>query len=110
MASCCGVIRAPLAYIIRKSITVQTYGEYPTYANPDNEMITRMLHLRPDKNKLLLEKDVQRAQVCTAENKIDNRTVYDTLDQICKDTDLYPNVMQHKPKRDDRGALSTPGG
>ena len=24
------VIKAPLAYIIRKTITVQTYGDYPT--------------------------------------------------------------------------------
>ena len=47
-----------LTYIIRKSITVQTYGKYPMYATPDDEMITKMLHLPPDKNKLLSEKDV----------------------------------------------------
>ena len=44
------VMRAPLAYIIRKTILVQTYGEYPKYVTPDDEMITRMLHLPPDKN------------------------------------------------------------
>ena len=41
----CGVIQAPLAYIIRKTITVQTHGDYPMYATPDDEMIARMLHL-----------------------------------------------------------------
>ena len=40
-----GVVRAPLAYIIRKTISVQTYGDYPTSATSDNEMIARMLHL-----------------------------------------------------------------
>ena len=100
-----GVVRAPLAYIIRKTITVQTYDEYPMYATPDDEMITRILLLPLDKNKLLPEKDVQRAQVYSTEYKIDNRMVYDVLDQICKDTDLYPYVKQHKPKRDGRGAF-----
>ena len=87
-------------------------GDYPSYVTPDNKMITRMLHLPPDKNKLLLEKDIQRVQVHMAEWVIDNRMVYDILDQICKDTDLYPYVKQHKPKRYSRGAFipSTPGG
>ena len=49
------VIRAPLTYIIEKTILVQTYGDYLNYATPDNEMIARMLHLPPEKNKLLLE-------------------------------------------------------
>ena len=31
--------------------------------------------------------------------------VYDILDQICKDTDLYPYVKQHKSKRDSKGAF-----
>ena len=31
--------------------------------------------------------------------------VYDVLDQICKDTDLYPYVKQHKSKRDVREAF-----
>ena len=51
LRSHCGV-RAPLAYNIRKIIIVQTYGDYLMYATPDDEMITRMLHLPPDKNKL----------------------------------------------------------
>ena len=38
-----------------------------------------------------------------AEYEIDNRMVYDVLDQTCKDTDLHSYVKQHKPKRDDRG-------
>ena len=40
-----GVMRVPLAYIIRKTIQFQTFGEYPKYVTPDYEMITRMLHL-----------------------------------------------------------------
>ena len=35
------------------------------------------------------------------EYKIDNRMVYDVLDQICKD----PYVKQHKSKRDGSGAF-----
>ena len=31
--------------------------------------------------------------------------VYDLLDKICIDTDLYPYVKQHKSKRDGRGAF-----
>ena len=42
LRSCHGVIRAPLADIIRKAIIVQNYGDYPTYATHDNEMITRI--------------------------------------------------------------------
>ena len=48
----CDVMKAPLAYITRKTITVHTYEDYPRYATPDNKMIARMLHLPPDKNKL----------------------------------------------------------
>ena len=96
LRSCHRVVKTPLACIISKSITVQTYGEYPMYATPDNQMINRMLHLPPDKNRLLLEKDVQKAQDCTTEYKIDNRTVYDV-----KGSDL--KVKQHKSKRDSRG-------
>ena len=71
------------------------------------QLIPRMLHLPPDKNKLLSENDVQRVQVHTTEYEINNRTVYDNLDQICKDTDSYPYVKQHKPKRDGRGVFYT---
>ena len=75
-------------------------------------MIARMLHLPPDNNKLLLEKDAHRVQDHTAEYTIDNRMVYDNLDQICKDTDWYSYIKQHKPKWDGRGHFmpSTPGG
>ena len=31
-----GVIRVPLAYIIRKTTIVQTYGDYQAYATSDN--------------------------------------------------------------------------
>ena len=105
LRSCQGVMRAPLAYIIRKTILVQTYDEYPKYATPDDEMIARMLHLPPDKNKLLQEQDSQTAKACTAEYKIDNRSVNYILDQNCKDTDLYPHNKQHKSKRNSRGTF-----
>ena len=36
-----GVGRVPLAYIIRRSIIVQTYGDYSKYKNPDYDIITR---------------------------------------------------------------------
>ena len=32
----------------------------------------------------------------TVKYKIDNKTVYDILDQICKDTDLYPYIKQNR--------------
>ena len=82
------------------------------YATSEDEMITRMLHLPPDKNKLLLESSADRVKDHTAEYIIDNRMVYDILDQICKDTDLIQDVKQQKPTRDGRMAYmpSTPGG
>ena len=100
-----GVIRAPLVYIIRKTIKVQTYGNYPLYATSDDKMMTKMLHLPADKNKIYNKQSVQSVTQCRPEYKIDNRTVYDILNQICMDTDLYPYVKQHKSKRDGRGAF-----
>ena len=41
----------------------------------------------------------------TAECKIDSRSDYDILDQICKETDLYPYVKQHKSKKNGRGTF-----
>ena len=40
--SCHGVVRAPVAYIIRKTIIVQAYSDYPMYVTPDDKMITKM--------------------------------------------------------------------
>ena len=54
LRSCCGVVRAPLSNISKKTIIVQTYDNYSLYATSDDEMISRMLHLPSDKNKLLL--------------------------------------------------------
>ena len=68
-------------------------------------MIARMLHLPPEKNKLHNEQSAQSVKKHTAEYKIDNRSVYNILDQICKGTDLYPYVKQNKFKRDNRGAF-----
>ena len=112
LRSCQGAVRAPLVYIIRMTILVQTYGDYPEYATPDDEMITRMLHLPPDENKLLLEQDAQSTRACTAEYEIDNRSVYDILGQICKDTDLYPYIKSISPRGMVEGHFMTsiPGG
>ena len=93
----------PLAYVIRKTILIQTYGEYPKYMTPDDEMIARVLHLLPDKKRTLLDSDVQSTKAHTAEYMINNKSVYDILDHICKDTDLYPYVKQHKSTRDGQG-------
>ena len=77
---CCGIMRAPLANIIRKTILVETYGDYSQYATPYNITIARMFHFPPDNNKLLPEKDVQTVWAHTAEYKIDKKIIYDILD------------------------------
>ena len=41
------------------------------------------------------------------EYNIDNRSVYDILDQISDNTDLYSYVKKHKSKRDGRGVFYT---
>ena len=69
-------------------------------------MIARMLHLPQDKNKLHNEQSAQSVSEYTAEYEVDNRSVYDILDQICKDTELYPYVKQHKSKRNRREAYN----
>ena len=43
----CGVVWAPMAYIIWKALTVQTYGDYPKH--------TWRLHLLSEKKKNLHE-------------------------------------------------------
>ena len=58
-----------------------------------------------DKNMVQNEQGAQSVTEHATEYKIDNRTVYNILDQICKDTDLYPYVKQHKFKRDGTGAF-----
>ena len=91
---------------------MHTYGDYPFYATPDNKMITRMLHLPQNKDKIYNKQSVQSVIQCMPEYNTDNRTVYDSLDQICKDTDLYPYINQHKSKRNAEGHFMpfTPGG
>ena len=59
---------------------MQTYGDYPTHAIPDDKMVTKMLHLPSDKNKLHNEQSAQSVTEHTTEYEIDNRTVYDILD------------------------------
>ena len=89
-----------LAYVIKKTVIVQTYGDYPKYVTPNDEMITRMLHLSPNKNILQNQQSAQSLMEHMAEYKIDNRNVHDILGKIYQDTDLYPYVKQHKFKRD----------
>ena len=69
------MLKAPLAYLIRKIILVQTYNVYPKNMIHDDEMIARMLHLLLDKNKLLGGKSVQSVKKHTAEYMIDNTNV-----------------------------------
>ena len=96
LRSCHGVVRAPFAYIVRKTVIVQTYGNYSHLVTPDDEMITRMLHLPTDKNMFHHERSAQSIKEHTAEYKKNNRSVYDILDQICKDINLYPFIEQQK--------------
>ena len=74
------IIRAPLAYIVRKTITVKIYGD-PKHATPDDEKITRMLHLPQEKNKLLREHEASSVNEHTAEYEINNKEVCNILDQ-----------------------------
>ena len=55
-----------------------------------------MFHLPPNKNKLHKEQSAQSVMKHTADYEIDNRSVYDILDQIYKDIDLYPYAEQYK--------------
>ena len=80
LRSQCGVVRVPLAFIIRKTITVQIYGDDLRYVAPDDKMTTRMLHLPPDKNRLHDEQSALSVKEHIAEYKIDNRSVYDIMD------------------------------
>ena len=64
-----------------------------------------MIHLHPDENRRHNEQSVQLVMEHTAEYEIDNKNVYEIFSQICKDTDLYPYVKQHKFKMDGRGAF-----
>ena len=47
LRSLCGLMQKPLAYIIRKTITIHIYGNYPKYETPDDEIINNMLYLPP---------------------------------------------------------------
>ena len=66
-------------------------------------MIATMLHLYQHKNKLMREHEANSVKENMAEDKIDKRSVYNMLNQIDKDTDLYPYVKQHKSKSNDKG-------
>ena len=82
-------MRAPHAYVFKKTIIVLTYGYYPKYVTPDDKMITIMLHLPLDKSKLHSKKSVWSTKKNTIEYKM-----YDILDQICKDNDLHLYAKQ----------------
>ena len=55
----------------------------------------RMLHLPPDKSRLLMDRGTRSVKEFTAKYVVDNRTIYNILNQICKDKDLYPCVKKH---------------
>ena len=74
-------------------------------ATPDNKIIARFLHLPQDMNKLLLKHNAHLVKENMAGYKMDNRTINDRWDQICKDTVLYAYVKQHESKRDVKGAF-----
>ena len=99
------VIRALMAYIIRKTILVQSYGDYPKYVASDNGMISRMLHLPPDKNELILEWDAQSARASIAEYKRDNKSVRHFVSDLQGYWSVSMCVKQHKSKWDGRGAF-----
>ena len=46
---------------------------------PDSEMIVRMLHLPPEKNRLHNEQSAQSLKEPTAEDEIDNRSVNNSM-------------------------------
>ena len=52
------------------------------YATPDNEMITRMLHLLSDKDKVQNKQSAQSLTQHTTEYEINNRTVHGIVGQI----------------------------
>ena len=68
-------------------------------------MIARILHLPLDKSKLILKHNVHSVKEWMTKYMIENKTVYDTLDQIGKNPVLYLYFKQHKSKRDDRGMV-----
>ena len=47
-------------------------------------MITKMVHLPQDKNRLYDEQSEQSVKEHTAEYEIDNRSIYDIMDHIIK--------------------------
>ena len=75
--SCHGIMRAPFAYVIRKTTIVQTCGDYPKCVSPDDEIFARMLHLPPENNKLYGEKIAQ--SVKEAYSRVQNN-IYNILD------------------------------
>ena len=64
-----------------------------------------MLHLHPDKNRLQMNQEASSIVECTVEYEINNRIIYDILNQNCMNTDLYPNVKQPVPKEWQRSIL-----
>ena len=75
LGSCHGVVRVPLAHVFRKTVIVQPFGDSLKYTTSDNEMIARMLHLPPDKNRLHNEQSAQSVKGHKTEYEIDNRSV-----------------------------------
>ena len=97
-----GVVKDPLAYTIRKTILVQTYGDYPLYAFHDDAMIIRVAHVPPHKKKLLLEhsfsqrtfgKVQERQQSCLQYNGSDLQS-YRSV-SICQKAKVQERWQRH---------------
>ena len=67
-----------------------------------------MLHLPPDKTRSYNEQSAQSVKEHTAEYKIDNRSVYDILDQICNDVDLYHMSNRISSRGMEKGIICHP--
>ena len=80
LRSYCGVVRKAHEYIIRKTWIVHVYGDYPKDATPpEDEMIARISHLSPNKNKLHDKQSAQSVKQYMEDYEIDNISIYDIL-------------------------------
>ena len=86
--SCNSVVRAPLAFLIRKTIIVKTYSDFSKHVTFDDKMMIKMLHLSQDKNKYLLWIVITVQSRRIRKGKKVMTELFMTHDQICKDKDL----------------------
>ena len=75
------------------------------YVTPDNEVIAKMLHLPQDKNRLHNKQRAQSVIKDSADYEIDKKSVYDILNYIFKDANLYPYLRQQRPRGTEEGPI-----